>query len=249
MAPLAEQPHHLARALLLLHHPRRAARATGTDVTTVPQGYGDGPFGPPPGVVVGIVLGSVAGFLLLLWFVYWCVNLGGGGGGGGQDTSSLDGDGRVGVASVVSRHSRPRTTTTTTHRRSSRSRSRSRHRRHNSHHRRSGGHRETVEVRRSERVVVPDRVPPGPDQIVVEERRSSFGVGHRAPPRVVPVDDYDEDEVVVIEEHTPPRPHRRDSRGPPRGVSRERRRSSAGSRYRDVDPYRDASRRRSDSRR
>ncbi|KAK8051980.1 hypothetical protein PG993_003365 [Apiospora rasikravindrae] len=203
-----------------------------TGVTTVPQGYGNSPSGPEPGVVVGIVLGSIAGFLLVLWLVYTCVNLG-----NSRNTNVVvETEGSMVSGSVVTRKSRK-------HRRSRHHESRSR----------SVGperRRETVEIRES-RVVPEERI------IVEEARRSRAGP---PPPRMPPpgparpppppMSDED-DEVVVIEENTPPR--RRESR-------RHRRRSSErrSSGYRDVDPYRYAggdepmrsiSRRRSDSRR
>lgn len=40
----------------------------------IPETYAGLNKGPPPGTVVGIVLGSVAGFLLLLWLIYTCMN-------------------------------------------------------------------------------------------------------------------------------------------------------------------------------
>ncbi|KAL8731293.1 MAG: hypothetical protein Q9166_003517 [cf. Caloplaca sp. 2 TL-2023] len=40
----------------------------------IPETYAGLNKGPPPGTVVGIVLGSVAGFLLILWLIYTCVN-------------------------------------------------------------------------------------------------------------------------------------------------------------------------------
>lgn len=41
-------------------------------VLAIPTTYGGLNAGPQPGTVVGIVLGSVAGFLLLLWVMYTC---------------------------------------------------------------------------------------------------------------------------------------------------------------------------------
>ncbi|KAL8802609.1 MAG: hypothetical protein Q9182_003700 [Xanthomendoza sp. 2 TL-2023] len=40
----------------------------------IPETYAGLNKGPPPGTVVGIVLGSVAGFLLILWLIYTCIN-------------------------------------------------------------------------------------------------------------------------------------------------------------------------------
>lgn len=48
-------------------------------VVAIPATYSGLDAGPPAGNVVGIVLGSVAGFLLLLWLFYTCSNMGGGG--------------------------------------------------------------------------------------------------------------------------------------------------------------------------
>ncbi|KAK7927165.1 hypothetical protein PG985_004163 [Apiospora marii] len=198
-----------------------------TGVSTVPQGYG-APSGPEPGVVVGIVLGSIAGFLLLLWLIYTCVNLS-----NSRKTNTIvETEGSMVSSSVMTRKSRK-------HRRSRQHHSRSR----------SVGRRETVEIR--EQRVMPERVVP--ERIIVEERRSRGPPPPRMsgpPPPPPPMSDED-DEVVVIEENTPPR--RRESR---RHRRRSSERRSSG--YRDVDPYRYAggdepmrsmSRRRSDSRR
>lgn len=38
----------------------------------IPQNYTNSNSGPSPGTVVGIVLGSVGGFLLCLWLLYSC---------------------------------------------------------------------------------------------------------------------------------------------------------------------------------
>lgn len=46
-------------------------------VVAIPATYSGLDAGPPAGNVVGIVLGSVAGFLLLLWLFYTCSNMGG----------------------------------------------------------------------------------------------------------------------------------------------------------------------------
>lgn len=50
----------------------------------VPTTYGSINSGPAPGTVVGIVLGSVGGFLLILWLIYTCAQFGNVGGGGGS---------------------------------------------------------------------------------------------------------------------------------------------------------------------
>ena len=48
--------------------------------------------GPAAGTVVGIVLGSVAGFLLLVWLLYSLANINGGAGGGGGRRSNIQGE-------------------------------------------------------------------------------------------------------------------------------------------------------------
>lgn len=53
-------------------------------ITPIPTKYADLDKGPAPGTVVGIVIGSVAGFLLILWLLYTCFTLGGFPGGGGD---------------------------------------------------------------------------------------------------------------------------------------------------------------------
>lgn len=72
-------------------HPTKTLRSTPPIVKTlasvlhrrqvnpsiVPSTYSGINSGPEPGTVVGIVLGSVGGFLLLLWLIYTCFNLGG----------------------------------------------------------------------------------------------------------------------------------------------------------------------------
>jgi hypothetical protein len=96
-----------------------------TDVSTVPQGYGEQVGGPDPGTVIGIVLGAVAGFLLMLWLIYTCVNLG--------NPNTVVEVGSVGNASEVTRKSR----------------------KHRHKHRSRSPRRETVEIRRERVVPVP----------------------------------------------------------------------------------------------
>lgn len=197
-----------------------------TSVSTVPQGYG-APSGPEPGVVAGIVLGSIAGFLLVLWLIYACVNLS-----NSRNTNVIvESEGSMVSSSVMTRKSRK-------HRRSRQPQSRSR----------SVGRRETVEIR--EQRVVPER-------IIVEETTARRSRGGPPPPRMSgppppppPMSD-EADEVVVIEENMPPR--RRESR---RHRRRSSERRSSGYRdvdpYRYAggdEPMRSMSRRRSDSRR
>lgn len=219
--PIARRFHAASEHLLAsrtipyssLELPSRVRLHARQTTETVPGNYPDLNSGPDPGTVVGIVLGSVGGFLLLLWLVYTCLQLGGRG-----DTVSS-----FGTESVVTRKSKRRQSRHTSH-----------------HHHRSPSHRrETVEVRTSrvvpppERVVVEETVrrsssqapPPAPPPM------------HAAPPpRMVPspriVTDDEEDEVVVIEEHSPPRRHK--SRSHRRRSSSARRESG----FREVDPDR-----------
>ncbi|KAI0490002.1 hypothetical protein F4859DRAFT_463182 [Xylaria cf. heliscus] len=191
---------------------------------TVPQGYGNGPFGPASGVVVGIVLGSVAGFLLFLALVYWCINLGQG--------PRMREEGSVGAAtsSVVSWHSRPRGPPRRHHRRT-----------------RHSPRREKIEIRR-ERVVPVQVTREREDQIVVEEfqerSRSRPRSASRGPP--LPPDSVlsDGGDMIVVEEDHPPPRRRRDSMRSQRTRRSDDRRGS----YREDIYIRDVSRQRSSSR-
>ena len=57
---------------------QRQTTVTTTANPIIPQTYSGLGQGPTPGTIVGIVFGSVAGFLLLLWLIYTCFGLGGG---------------------------------------------------------------------------------------------------------------------------------------------------------------------------
>jgi hypothetical protein len=133
------QPQQISSASILLSKRQ-------TQILAIPTIYQGLDAGPQPGTVVGIVLGSVAGFLLLLWLIYTCANLGGGFGG----FSGFGGWGRETVVEeeVIRRRSRSR----------SHSRSRSRASRTET--------AEVVSVHRS-----PSRRTR--ETIVVEERRTS----------------------------------------------------------------------------
>ena len=50
-------------------------------ILAIPTTYAGLNDGPAPGAVAGIVIGAVGGFLLVLWLIYTCFNMGGGGGG------------------------------------------------------------------------------------------------------------------------------------------------------------------------
>ncbi|KAI8944919.1 hypothetical protein F4801DRAFT_570099 [Xylaria longipes] len=192
---------------------------------TVPQGYGNAPFGPDPGIVAGIVLGSVAGFLLSLALVYWCINLGQGP--RVREEGSVGG----GTASVVSWHSRPRGPPRRHHRRS-----------------RHSPRREKVEIRRERVVPVQVQVERERDeQIVVEEFRErsrsrppSMGRGPPPPDSVL----SDGGDMIIVEEDHPPPRRRRDSMRSQRTRRSDDRRGS----YREDIYIRDVSRPRSRSR-
>ncbi|RFU25937.1 hypothetical protein B7463_g10402, partial [Scytalidium lignicola] len=47
-----------------------------SNTAIIPASYGNIDSGPAPGTVVGIVLGSVGGFILLLWLFYTCMSPG-----------------------------------------------------------------------------------------------------------------------------------------------------------------------------
>ncbi|KAI9808858.1 MAG: hypothetical protein M1827_007181 [Pycnora praestabilis] len=85
----------LTRRIGTLHLPHVSKRSIGSlnpshplkalsklirrqNIVAIPTTYAGLNSGPAPGTVVGIVLGSVAGFLLLLWLIYTCFNMGGG---------------------------------------------------------------------------------------------------------------------------------------------------------------------------
>ncbi|KAI9794481.1 MAG: hypothetical protein M1833_000394 [Piccolia ochrophora] len=109
----------------------------------IPKSYSEQTSGPAPGTVVGIVFGSVAGFLFLLWLIYLCFNSGARG--------SIVGEEDV----IVREHRGSRTSRRTETVEVSRSRSRSR----SPPPRRSPARTET----RTERIIVEERrAPPAP---------------------------------------------------------------------------------------
>ena len=180
-----------------------------TTTSTIPGAYPGINDGPDAGEVVGITLGAVGGFLLLLWLVYTCLSIG-----NKPDTLSS-----YGTASVVTRKSRRR------------------HSKH--HHRSPSRRRETVEVRTSRTNPVPEPPPERIVMEETMRRQSGPVPGPPPapmpappPPRFVPHDDT-EDEVVVIEEHSPP-PRRHKSKSHRRRSSSARRESG----FREVDPDR-----------
>ena len=173
LAPTRTLATELTRAVA----PRQGAAAHTT--STVPAAYGS-PNGPDAGTVVGITLGSVAGFVLLLYLIYTCLNV-------GNPDAFTDAESTVmsmGTASVGTRRSRVR-----------------KHRHHRS------PRRETVEIRTGSgrpAVVVEERPGSRVREVVVEDTTRRSVSRARPPPRVV---DEDE-EIVVLEEHSPPRRHK-----------------------------------------
>ncbi|KAK0735713.1 hypothetical protein B0T21DRAFT_412315 [Apiosordaria backusii] len=191
-------PNFLSGRLLLL--PRSSLLSSRqTPTQTIPASYGALYTSLDPGAVAGIVLGSVAGFCLVLWLFYTCINI------GNVDSTT------EGTASVVTRKSH-HAHEHSGYRRSSR---------------RGGG--ETIEITRTTR-----EQSRGPEEELFKGWARGRGRGVR---RVVEVSDDDTgtgpDEVVVIEEHSPPRGgSRRRERSRIRSVERR----SSG--YREVDPDR-----------
>ena len=55
---------------------RQSVQPNPANPTLIPYTYAGLNSGPPPGEVVGIVFGSVGGFLLILWLIYTCFNMG-----------------------------------------------------------------------------------------------------------------------------------------------------------------------------
>lgn len=80
---LRDAAYHAAQSLsstakqLLQRIPHLQPRQSDGNIVAIPTVYQGLNAGPAPGAVVGIVLGSVAGFLLLLW-LFWVLSNGGG---------------------------------------------------------------------------------------------------------------------------------------------------------------------------
>ena len=124
-------------------------QTTVTANPIIPATYSGLGRGPTPGTIVGIVFGSVAGFLLILWLIYTCFNLGG----NMRGSSSV-----IEEETVVRRRSRsPRRTST---RRSS-------PRRRSSPSSRSAS--EVIEIQSSRRERTPPRREPRRETVVIEE--------------------------------------------------------------------------------
>ncbi|KAL1902630.1 hypothetical protein Sste5346_001072 [Sporothrix stenoceras] len=167
----------------------------------IPAIYGANTSGPTTGVVVGITLGAVGGFLLIMFLLYSLVNFGNGSSGrgflsGGGSVVEVDTSSFGGASSFVSR----------------RDERHARRHRHHSHSRRRRSGRETVEIRgsRVRPVIVdpPERV----QRVVVEEERIRRASGRRPGPSVVETVDSEDDEIVVEEEESNRDRRRRRSR-------------------------------------
>ncbi|KAF7550270.1 hypothetical protein G7Z17_g5814 [Cylindrodendrum hubeiense] len=199
--------------------------SSSTSFVAVPSSYGNLHNSPSPGVVVGIVLGSVAAFLLILYIIYAILN------GGpvlipirGRSTTvgtpSTMGTSTIGTSTLGTSTIGASTYGASTY--GSRSmlsfrsrRDKKRRSAPSSSSRRTRSRTETVQVRtRSHRRGEP---------VIVEPPRTPSPVS-TVPPRAVPASEVSAmsslDEIVVEEEHTPPRrPGRRYS--PERGYRRD----------------------------
>ncbi|RYP90096.1 hypothetical protein DL770_003788 [Monosporascus sp. CRB-9-2] len=184
-----------------------------TGVATVPQGYGNAPSGPAPAAVAGIVLGSVAGFILLLLLIYFCVNLGAPRSGptmttveavSGSPPSGRSSDRRrsryaaaaglsAASVSVVSRHSRPR----------------AHHRKSRGHHHGAAGHSKRHRSDSHSRSRSRSRSP----GLVMRRRRDTTTVEMRRTRS--PLAAASADQIIVEEEMSRGATSRGTSRGPP----------------------------------
>jgi hypothetical protein len=186
-------------------------------ISPVPAHYGAMYDSPSPGAVAGIVLGAVAGFLLLLALLWICCAFG-----PVADTASSWGAPTVSGITLRTRRRGGGDRSPSRSRRRSRSRQRSKHR--------VSRVSETVEVRTTSRrpsasyqraaggeptYIVDARIPLDHESDTVEgmamrrDRRMSTGGGSGRPiiavapppPRVIHDSDSEDDEVVVVEEH------------------------------------------------
>ncbi|KAL2120676.1 hypothetical protein VTJ04DRAFT_4703 [Mycothermus thermophilus] len=193
---------------------------------TISAHYGALYSGPSAGAVVGITLGAVAGFLLLLWMIYLCINL-------GNPDVSVYGDGTStvvteGSGSVYIRRSGGKARSERSARVKRVVREKEEHHHHHHHHRASARLSTSRRSSSRPRPVIVDEMAsssvmsPSPSEIdVIEERRRSSRRYSRSGPPRPPLSSVSgttttEDEVVVIEESssagpsTPSR-HRRGS--------------------------------------
>ena len=76
--PLPTRTTPIPHTLTSLFQRQITVTTTTTAEPVIPTTYSGLGTGPQPSTIVGIVFGSVAGFLLLLWLIYTCFGLGGG---------------------------------------------------------------------------------------------------------------------------------------------------------------------------
>lgn len=216
--------------------PRSEPRAAGPPTLAIPhlrprqseapyvtETYGSVDDSPSPGEIVGIVIGSIAGFLLLLWLVHICIH---------NAKPAAVWDGTIASTSGSS-------LLTHRHRHSSKSHSSRSHSHRHSHgsHRKSGvRRRETVEIRTSNQhhpIIIdePRHRHSAPPMVEVENRRRSSGK-----PVIVPVAASEPttlstatEDIIVVQ--PPPAARRHSKRNS--GHSHHRRHSSG---YRDIHP-------------
>ncbi|KAL6715107.1 hypothetical protein ACLMJK_007368 [Lecanora helva] len=127
-------------------------RNTVTAAPLIPANYAGEDTDLPAGTVVGIVFGSVAGFLLILWILYTCFDQIIGVGGGGRSS--------VIEEEVVRRHSRSRSRRASSPRRSSPRRPPSSH-----------SASEIMEVRSTRERTPPSRRESRRETVIIEETR------------------------------------------------------------------------------
>ncbi|KAI5463330.1 hypothetical protein BGZ63DRAFT_422698 [Mariannaea sp. PMI_226] len=198
------------------------ARQQSTTFVSIPASYGDLYSSPSPGVIAGIVIGSVAGFLLLLYIIY-CILHGAlvmiplraprktadGAPPSTLGTSTL-GPSTYGTRTALSIRSH---------------RGRDKRRAPSSRHSRSP-RTETAEVRRTTSTRTHHQQQQrrgGVEPVIVSPPRSPSPVSTVAPPRFVPASEVSalSDEIVVEEEHSPPRRHASRRYSPERGYRRD----------------------------
>lgn len=187
--PLSPPPPHLLPTKILAPQPILARTLTSlllsrrdVDPSIIPTTYSGINNSPPPGTVVGIVFGSVAGFLLILWLIYTCVNQNG--------TADLYAE------ETIVRQRRPSTPVVRQHRRATTASSVRSHRSEVIEHREPQQQRPRPVSRSPSRT--PQRNQSRRETIIVEQEN----IRRQA---AAPVVDHDDDIVEVIEEIEEPR--------------------------------------------
>lgn len=183
MPPLPDQ---VATPTLLARAARLLTRQNTDDNIIIPSRYGALNSSLAPGAVAGIVLGSVFGFLLLLWLLYSCC---------------------ANIGPPVSYRSDYGASRVTVDYRSSRSRGPPRH--HKRRHSSRGARVYATETTRVRETTTGGPIIVDAEAVPMQERTRS--VSRAPPPPRVVHDDDEDDEVVVIEESSPPRRSRRHS--------------------------------------